>query len=404
MSRLNLHARVNWLKAALYLLLLGALLWLGWRAAARMVASIDYRNSDFFTFYLAGWMNWQAQDPYSIKQWIAGHDQFGVTWIPNSIFPYPLPLATLLAPLGLLSLYDSFVVWVFTSGLLVLVTCAWLLAQEKTPHYYAYALPLLIGAILFRPTLVTFHDGQLGALWLFLIGCTAVLWSRGNWFIGGLSLGMLALKPSLGLPLLALVGLWLVFRRRVTALAGLAVCGFGLGLIGYLRDSNWPGDFLKTSNQKLSGVFGASPSLWGFSGAICQYQERCTWALGGLVVVFFVGLMITYLWAMRDKMEPLLVLGIASAAAVLITPYIWAYDQILVLVTVIAAMIMAIRTGAPYLITASYPILLAALSAVLVLVALQLGRDHWSVWVPLVCLAALMVVLRRQRLSPPSHP
>ncbi|MGA7607447.1 MAG: hypothetical protein WCA79_16135, partial [Anaerolineales bacterium] len=64
----------------------------------------DYTNANFFFFWLAGRMMWTGQNPYNATQWLAGHDAYGATWKPNQIFPYPLPLAFLMAPLGLISL------------------------------------------------------------------------------------------------------------------------------------------------------------------------------------------------------------------------------------------------------------------------------------------------------------
>jgi len=66
--------------------------------AVRVVHSLDYVNSDFFTFWLGARMAWTEEDPYSSEDWLSAHDKYGVEWIPNPTYPYPLPLATLLAP------------------------------------------------------------------------------------------------------------------------------------------------------------------------------------------------------------------------------------------------------------------------------------------------------------------
>jgi hypothetical protein len=36
---------------------------------ARIVYTLAYRDSDFFTFWLAGYMNWTAQKPYVPASW-----------------------------------------------------------------------------------------------------------------------------------------------------------------------------------------------------------------------------------------------------------------------------------------------------------------------------------------------
>jgi hypothetical protein len=44
--------------------------------ASRFVYSLIYRDSDFFTFWLAARMQWMGQDPYTPAQWLGGHAQF----------------------------------------------------------------------------------------------------------------------------------------------------------------------------------------------------------------------------------------------------------------------------------------------------------------------------------------
>ena len=76
--------------------------------AIRIINSIDYHNNDFFTFWLAGHLVATGGNPYASAQWVAGHHEFGVTWIPNQAYVYPLPLSLLFVPLGLLSLKQAY--------------------------------------------------------------------------------------------------------------------------------------------------------------------------------------------------------------------------------------------------------------------------------------------------------
>ena len=66
-----------------------------------IVSALDYQNSDFFTFWLAGRLLSNAQNPYNSGLWLEGHRLYGAEWVPNSILPYPLPLALITLPLGL---------------------------------------------------------------------------------------------------------------------------------------------------------------------------------------------------------------------------------------------------------------------------------------------------------------
>src|SRR5215831_2991187 len=69
--------------------------------SARSLDLLGSDNTDFYTFWLAARMNWTGQNPYAAADWLAASRADHVPWIPNPIFPYPLPLATLLAPVGL---------------------------------------------------------------------------------------------------------------------------------------------------------------------------------------------------------------------------------------------------------------------------------------------------------------
>ena len=83
--------------------------------AVAVVYSQDYADTDFFTFWLGARMRWSGLDPYVSADWLAGHALYGSKWIANPVYPYPLPLAALTAPLGALPLATAYVVWVALS-------------------------------------------------------------------------------------------------------------------------------------------------------------------------------------------------------------------------------------------------------------------------------------------------
>ncbi len=79
--------------------------------ARTIVNSVDYHNSDFFTFWLSGRLASQGLNPYDRQFWIAGHHQYGATWMPNETFIYPLQVSLLFIPLGLLDLFQAYILW-----------------------------------------------------------------------------------------------------------------------------------------------------------------------------------------------------------------------------------------------------------------------------------------------------
>ncbi|MCL5611074.1 MAG: hypothetical protein M1485_00735, partial [Chloroflexi bacterium] len=104
----------------------------------------DYTNSNFFFFWLSGHMIGLGQNPYNQAQWLAGHAAFGATWIPNKIFPYPLPLAFFTVPLGSLSLGQAYIVWQIVSQIIIAITIYLLLRHWQEQPQRMLFLPLMV--------------------------------------------------------------------------------------------------------------------------------------------------------------------------------------------------------------------------------------------------------------------
>ena len=149
--------------------------------AIEIVKEMGYLNNDFFTFWLAGHMLWTGQNPYIASDWISGHSQFGVTWVPNEKFVYPLPLALFYAPLGYLSLYDARVTWVFLSEVMITLSVFALISLQTNSTRKYYIIPILAGVVLFRPTYITLFFGQISGLVLFLLVGVVYLWEMKKW-------------------------------------------------------------------------------------------------------------------------------------------------------------------------------------------------------------------------------
>ena len=132
-----------------------------------------------------------------------------------------MPLAVLMTPLGSLPLKTAYAIWVFAGMVGITVSFLLLLEMWNNPANRAYILPLFIGLPLYRPLIVILRNGQLGAILLAVLTVTAYLWEKDKWFLGGLLVGLVSLKPSVGFPLLGLLGIWLLVRKKWGAIAGM---------------------------------------------------------------------------------------------------------------------------------------------------------------------------------------
>ena len=79
--------------------------------------------------------------------------------------------------------------------------------------------------------------------------------------------------------------------------------------------------------------------------------------------------------------------------ALLITPYGWAYDQILLIIPILIVITVMITRKYPYIIPSTLFLLISLLALVFVLVAMQIEYDMWSAGVTLVCLSLVVGML-----------
>jgi hypothetical protein len=337
--------------------------------------------TDFFTFWLAGRMTIQGQDVYSETLWTAGHHYYGSTWMPNPIFPYPIPLSVMLVPLGLLSLKSAYTLWVFiTQGVLAfsvfLLTESWEGEEREALRYI-----LIVSMFLFRPVLITLITAQLVGLFLFVSSLAVYFWKKEKWFLGGLVISLLNLKPSYGALLLALLGIWLLSQKQGRAILAIILGNLALGIIGFIQNPQWIQLFIETGRRKASQTFGLNPTIWGVANVICNGNSSCVAALSGMTLLFLMGLYIHLVYSNRNsRLDPLGVLALAIPIALLTTPYNWAYDQILLIVTIVFC-VQEMARGHKYL-PRIFPFLLDLICLLLLVWAYFYGMDVWSLLVP----------------------
>lgn len=371
--------------------------------ALRVVSPVEYANSDFFTFWLSGRFVLTGQNPYSADLWTAAQHQFGATWIPNTTFVYPLPISLLFTPLAWLPLYQAFVLWVALTQLMILIAVSLLLKPYSYAAYKHYLVPLLAGIVLFRATIVTLHNGQISGLLLLTTAWIAYLWGKGKWWQGSIFLPILVLKPNLGVPIILLLSVYLVFRKQFRALLLGAGAGLVLICIGLLQDPNWIVEFWQAGNTKLSTTFGYSPTIWGVSAYLCNHDPGCITAYGGAAAVLLL-IGSTYLLGTKNASLPSIwAVSFAVTVTLLLTPYTWPYDQLLLIVPIITVVMHLARTGFPFLPTALLFLGIDILAFVLLGISAGIQTESWSAAIP-VCVLALLAGMIWKSTKPGNAP
>lgn len=365
--------------------------------AVRIVNQVEYPDSDFFTFWLAGHLATLGQNPYLTDIWVGGHHQFGASWIPNATFIYPIPLSLFFAPLGLLTLYQAFVVWVLLTQYMIISSVALLLRLYPDPLIKRFILPLLVGVIIFRPTIITLINGQLGGFLLLVIVCIIYLWERDKWWQGTVFLPILALKPNLGIPIIVLLSLYLILQRKITSLIAGGISGLALLIIGLAQNSNWILEFLRIGNIKLSQTFGFSPTIWGISTFLCNYKLNCSIGSGSVIGLIFLIGYIQLLARKQKVLSPALAVGLAISVMLLLTPYSWPYDQLLLIVPIITVTMCLAKDGYKFMPTALIFLVIDIVAMILLGISARIQMEIWNVTIPLSVFGLLVWYLLKKR-------
>ena len=374
-------------------LLILALLPVYYSIAVNNERNVDYVNNGFFTFWLSGRLPWLGQHPYSSIDWVNGHHANGAIWIPNKIFPYPLPLALITAPLGLLPIAQAYILWDTLAQVLIALSILWLATRWEGLNRQLYVVFVLVATILNGNIYLGLMTGTFAALFLAFLTLALYFMETDRPVLAGIALAGLALKPPL-LTVVALIGIWFLFQRKWRAIGGILVGGLGLFLIGLLQDPAWLQKFQGASENLLNMRLGNQPTILSYTRLVCAGGFSCAFSLYALIALLLVGLFAWLVWRKRATLSPLRVFSAAIALGMLLPPYLWSYDYALLLIPICYIAFDLIRRRATYLHSTVFLLLLDAISiAGLVMFwmnpasdALTIQRDMWSIWVALLVL------------------
>jgi hypothetical protein len=349
----------------------GAVCWVMWTQSPRV---------DFVSFWAAGRMLLDGAGPaiYDIDAHRAvEHSVAGSIGLMP--FPYPPPFALIVVPFGSLSYEASFVAWVMiTIALYLIASSAWM------PRVLALAQPSL---------LVNVFVGQAAFLTSALFMAGTSLLSRRP-MLGGALLGMLVIKPQLGLllPLALVAGRhWRAFAAAALSSTALIIASLPLlGLDGWAA--------FVTLGATFSGYVAAGRWPWRELASVYAFQSyfevpRVIAIVIHLAIAMGAAALVWRAWRGNRAGK----VATLAAATLLIPPYLMTYDG-LILALPIAFLLIDARQ--PQLAVTVWILSLAPMGAVF-------GLYDAPNTMPLAALVALLAiewVLRRPKdfgTSPP---
>ena len=305
--------------------------------AAISAANLPLLGRDFILFWTSGRAIQQGYSPYDLE--FQARTQQAHGWdvkrelMPFNPYSYPPWLAIAIWPLAWLPYGTAFDVWLaFSLVAFALALVALLKAASRSVTSGRLLIVMLFG-FTFAPMLNGLTVGQLNAaLFAILAGMIWGLDTRRERF-AGICMGLLSIKPHVGLIIAVVVSAGLVARRRWQPLLWAGVTVAICAGVSFVVAPTWLGDLL-ASFQRFTDLTGWTFPLNGFQDnptayAALRVSAESNPAVLGLVVVSLVCLagVIVYR-ARRGQSSPSMQwLSAAGCVAVfLITPYTRAYD------------------------------------------------------------------------------
>jgi len=368
----------------------------------QMSKTFDYQNSNFAFFWLSGRMILQGESPYNETQYLAGHDTYGIKWRPNNIFPYPLPLALIFIPFGLISLANAYILWQIVSLVSIALIIFILLNHWKESAQQRLLIPIFAFMFFFGPLYLTLFTGSIGAIAALVILGAILLFEKDKSLLAGIVLSLTILKPPQGLPILLLAGIWFLARRDWKAIFGVAIGGISLLLIGMIQDPLWAIKFLGTSQAVMDRTQGVHSNVWAFSYLACGGASPCSTLLGGTLGLVLLGLGGFFLWLNQAKVTAWEAFNIIIPIAFVSTIYLWAYDQLTYIIPIVWIVGTLVERTKSYIHAFLFLIVLDVFSFYALVQQAATDKDLWSLGTTVIVLGMALGLLYLKPIDKPS--
>ena len=248
-------------------------------------------------------------------------------------FPYPPWYALSTFYLGLMPAKAAATLW-FEINLVMLFLSVWLLTDGWPGRWRLLAFPL---ALFFFPVLGALSVGQYD--FPVLLGASLLIYSlrKENVPLTVLGIVLLTFKPHIGGLILLFVLGWLIYNKRDLGrriMRPFLVAAAVLFLIGFIADPAWIVSYPKLllSYQDEGNVAGcsecASLPVWLARGLLDGSLTSALWI--GFVLLLALLVVIFFLRSYLDAHE--IVLSMALLVTLLVSPYLYNYDFLLLLV------------------------------------------------------------------------
>lgn len=308
-------------------------------ALALNAVNLPFVGRDFISFWTGAQALRAGHSPYDQAFQMAVQQANGwdtrTELFPFHPYVYPPWLAILIWPLTWLPYRQALAVWLALNLVLAAVAMIVLIGVLR-PRNRRAALPLAwLMLFLYLPVLHGLVVGQTHLLLLFLMTITMWASTTRHDRVAGLALGLMSIKPQVGLVLAAVFGVYWLTQRRWQAVLSLILTGLVCAAISFVFVPNWVTDMLAASDR-FTALTGLPLLPSGFRDYPTVYAAVRVGLTQSPILLLTApaALAALVLWAVRRRsiaQLPRWFSMVVLAGLLLITPYARVYELTLLL-------------------------------------------------------------------------
>jgi hypothetical protein len=346
-----------------------------------------YEERDFHCWWVAGRIIANGGDPYDAAQFVPA-----VQAIPPSEakafercgrrLSYPPWTGVALAPFGALPLPTAAALWasLAVAAAVLGINWTWQLAGLRR-FSWPLVLVLVIGT---EPFARNFSEGQFATFTLALTAGAALSMRSNRDRAGGIATAGLSVKPHTTIGFAAVLLALAIFRRRWRLVGAAAATGLGLVGLTQLLRPGWLVEFFAASTS-LSGSIPDRTTIWNLAGS---------WTLAIVMIAVLVAVVLVLI--RRRGADDAEILGLAVAFSLVVAPYAWEHDLVVLAIPWTMVIAHATRLGPlpRRALTIATIVVALPLPWILAAVAALRGTESLTVLVPMLTAVLLALAIR----------
>jgi hypothetical protein len=335
--------QTRWYRIILLLVLVG-LLFLLWQLSGRILLTTKAVSSeDHWRFWTAWRLTLIGENPYDVQNLTRFHED--IPWLKEqpSFLPVILnpPWAILLlTPYAPFSYPVSRLLWLVTSISLLLISSnlIWrLYCGRRDLSWIAW-----LATFVFYPTILVLKQAQLDPwILLGLIGFLYFTSYRRNDWLAGFSLAICTIKPQILLVFWFAVLWWVIRERRWKVVVGGLLVILPASLIMTTANPSIFQQFMDTYLVETP-VEWMTPTIGFYLRLIFGPEKFWLQFIPPMLGLLWFG---WYAWGIRSVWNWLNILPPVLWACILASPYSWTYDQVILLIPLLAVISSIVKDG-----------------------------------------------------------